>query len=643
MKVFKGFLLALFLTIFILGGAGGVWANPFSDGWRDQLNWIKKSAAYTAHPGDNVLLDTTSAGVTITLPAAAKFGDEVRIVDSDATFDSNNCTIDRNGHNIRAAASDLTLSTENQAIHLFYVDSTVGWAYTSTSAGVYDPSSVAITGGTINGTTIGATTPSTGKFSKVTIAGTSEPALVISQTGISGTDNQAIDISGGEALAAEEHYTAIRIKPDDIDPSGADTRIRGMAINLSGVATANGFESCDGLRISMPAYYINTHAIHLTNGSVGHDYTALSTAGATYGLYDIVIDASSLNAASGIHALNVNVSGGAPAGEVAAVGTYSNVSPIHQHIGSFTSPSQTEYAGEKTGGGVTWADGIDTSEIFVVNSDAIYMGSTAVFSEIEVIMTTPGTKTVSPTFWYNTAADTWTQFYPTDNTDGFQQSGSVAWTLSDISGSWTNDGDPGAADSSAGYWIKIVRTAAPDPGSPTPTTVKTGVITVYDWDETGDLSINGLTVADTITLDENDIKYDENLSADGTYSGTTCVAVMGATLAYGDLVYMATGDQRWELADADAEATAGDVMLGIVITGGNDGDTGLILLHGFIREDDWNFTSFGQALYVHTTDGDMVQTAPSGATDIVRVVGYAHDNADTIYFCPCGLWVEIAA
>ena len=59
---------------------------------------------------------------------------------------------------------------------------------------------------------------------------------------------------------------------------------------------------------------------------------------------------------------------------------------------------------------------------------------------------------------------------------------------------------------------------------------------------------------------------------------------MGATVAFGDLVYLATTDQRWELTDADAEATAGDVMLGIGITGGNDGDTGLILLEGFIRE-----------------------------------------------------------
>ncbi len=135
--------------------------------------------------------------------------------------------------------------------------------------------------------------------------------------------------------------------------------------------------------------------------------------------------------------------------------------------------------------------------------------------------------------------------------------------------------------------------------------------------------------------------FEEALIADGTYSGTTTVAVMGATLAFGDLVYLATGDQRWELADADAEATAGDVMLGIVLTGGDDGDTGLVLLEGYIRENDWNFTSYGQAMFVSVTAGDMTQTAPVGAADIVRVIGHAHDNADTIFFDPEGGWVEI--
>lgn len=146
-----------------------------------------------------------------------------------------------------------------------------------------------------------------------------------------------------------------------------------------------------------------------------------------------------------------------------------------------------------------------------------------------------------------------------------------------------------------------------------------------------------------LTVHEFDVKLDSLLSADGKYSGITCDGVLGATLAFGDLVYLNTTDQRWELADADAEATAGDVMLAIVLAAGNDGDTRLLLLQGFIREDDWNFTSYGQALFVGLTAGDMVQDVSAYTTgDVVRVVGHASTFADQIYFNPSGTWREVA-
>ena len=152
----------------------------------------------------------------------------------------------------------------------------------------------------------------------------------------------------------------------------------------------------------------------------------------------------------------------------------------------------------------------------------------------------------------------------------------------------------------------------------------------------GDLSESG-----QFALGEYGIKLDSLLSADGKYSGITCDGVLGATLAFGDLVCLNTTDQRWELADADAEATAGDVQLAIVTTSGVDGDTRLLLLQGFIRENGWNFTSYGKSLYVSTTAGDMTQTVVSGTGDIVRVVGYASTFADQIYFNPSGSWIEI--
>ena len=173
-----------------------------------------------------------------------------------------------------------------------------------------------------------------------------------------------------------------------------------------------------------------------------------------------------------------------------------------------------------------------------------------------------------------------------------------------------------------------------------------------DWDEIGTSGGIANIVEDTspelggqLVVHEYDIKLDSLLSIDSTgitYSGITCDGVLGSTLVAGDLVYLNTSDQRWEFADADAENTAGDVMLAIVLADGNDGDTRLLLLQGFVCEDGWNYTSYGQALFVSCTAGDMTATAPSATGDIVRVVGYASTFADQIYFNPSGTWLEIA-
>lgn len=324
-------------------------------------------------------------------------------------------------------------------------------------------------------------------------------AVTISMTSITGIDNQAIDVIGGEALGANEHWTGIRVKPSDLDPSGVDTRIRGLAINLSEVDLSNLPENMAGVRIVMPSGLAgqardNTEAIYIKNGDIEHNFDVPATAGAHFTSYDMVVDASLLHANSQVHAYDVQVAGGVPSGIVAAIGTHSYVAPIHQHIGTYVTPSQSTYAGRKTSGGGSWVDGIDGIEIFVVNSDEVYIGSNATFEEIEVIMGTPGTKTVSPTFWYNIAADTWTQFYPGDATGGYVQSGLISWDTADIP-TWTNDGDPGGAETDAGYWIKAIRTAGPDPGTPIPTTMKVGTITFYDWDKDGKLSVSNVAGA----------------------------------------------------------------------------------------------------------------------------------------------------
>ena len=77
--------------------------------------------------GRGYFVNTTSIAITMTLPISAVRGDEVWIVDYAGTFDTNNLTVGRNGHNIQGDASDLTVSTERAGFTLVYVDSTQGW------------------------------------------------------------------------------------------------------------------------------------------------------------------------------------------------------------------------------------------------------------------------------------------------------------------------------------------------------------------------------------------------------------------------------------------------------------------------------------------------------------------------------------
>jgi hypothetical protein len=87
------------------------------------------NSPYTTVAGAQILANTTSTVITVTLPAAASTGDEVTIIDARGTWGSNNLTVDRNGLKINSGTSNLTLSNNGQSITLVYVDATRGWAY----------------------------------------------------------------------------------------------------------------------------------------------------------------------------------------------------------------------------------------------------------------------------------------------------------------------------------------------------------------------------------------------------------------------------------------------------------------------------------------------------------------------------------
>ena len=127
------------LTVKTVSGTGvaipvGAKVVLYSDGTNISSGPMTKgyytvTSAYTAVAGDQVMANTTSSAITITLPASPSTGDEVTIIDARGTFATNNLTIGRNGQPIESSATDDVLITNSQAATLVYVDSTRGWAY----------------------------------------------------------------------------------------------------------------------------------------------------------------------------------------------------------------------------------------------------------------------------------------------------------------------------------------------------------------------------------------------------------------------------------------------------------------------------------------------------------------------------------
>ena len=86
-----------------------------------------KTSGFTAVAKEGYFCNTTSSAFTATLPISATIGDFISFVDYAGTFDTNNLTIARNGHNIQGSATDLTVATDRAGFTLVFVDATQGW------------------------------------------------------------------------------------------------------------------------------------------------------------------------------------------------------------------------------------------------------------------------------------------------------------------------------------------------------------------------------------------------------------------------------------------------------------------------------------------------------------------------------------
>jgi hypothetical protein len=109
-----------------------------------------KTSPFTAVSGDGFFVNTTSGGITVTLPSSPSAGDIVAFADYANTWQNNAVTVCRNGSKINGICANADLTTKGQSITLVYVDGTRGWknVQDSTSDVSGTPTFIVATGGT---------------------------------------------------------------------------------------------------------------------------------------------------------------------------------------------------------------------------------------------------------------------------------------------------------------------------------------------------------------------------------------------------------------------------------------------------------------------------------------------------------------
>ena len=150
-------------------------------------------------------------------------------------------------------------------------------------------------------------------------------------------------------------------------------------------------------------------------------------------------------------------------------------------------------------------------------------------------------------------------------------------------------------------------------------------------------TFGGTTTLNTTLTTTN--KFEKTSNTDANHQGDV-VFLGGTTSMDAGKIYHYKSDGTWELADADAVATC-DGLLAVAL--GAASDTNGMLLRGTVTLDH-DPGAVGDVLFVSTTAGQATATAPSGNTDIVRVVGYCLDASNgQIWFNPSSTFVEVSA
>jgi hypothetical protein len=145
-------------TTVTLGRSGGTvslapGASQTGFGRTGTVNWCTtaKTSPFTATSGSGFFVNTTSGGITVTLPSSPSAGDIIAVADYANTWGSNNVILCRNSSLINGGDSNATLNTVGLSATLVYVDGTRGWKQVNdaTENVTGTPLFINATGGTI--------------------------------------------------------------------------------------------------------------------------------------------------------------------------------------------------------------------------------------------------------------------------------------------------------------------------------------------------------------------------------------------------------------------------------------------------------------------------------------------------------------
>lgn len=202
----------------------------------------------------------------------------------------------------------------------------------------------------------------------------------------------------------------------------------------------------------------------------------IDTADSTGGIIDAFAVDSTGTGSILVHALHAGI-GIAPIHQDS--GALKNIEQAFLYDDSLTSFTNVTGAFKSTGTDV---------QMFVENNDLVYIGDDAVFSTVSFLLETVASGAgVKPEFYYWSGA-AWSEFGPTDATNGYRIDGNVSWTADDLSG-WATT----AVNGDTKYWIYIKRTATNLATPPTEDIVQVAAPVNYTWDENGDAILRNIS------------------------------------------------------------------------------------------------------------------------------------------------------